>query len=45
MDVAAGDWFVGQAAASAIVLHPFIGEIQIFNAHASNNPSTPISQY
>ncbi|TFK26641.1 inositol phosphorylsphingolipid-phospholipase C [Coprinopsis marcescibilis] len=33
IDVAAGDWFVGKAAASAIVLHPILGEVHIFNTH------------
>ncbi|PFH52272.1 hypothetical protein AMATHDRAFT_74332 [Amanita thiersii Skay4041] len=33
IDVAAGDWFVGKAAASVVVRHPVLGKIQIFNTH------------
>ncbi|KAH6917060.1 inositol phosphorylsphingolipid-phospholipase C [Coprinopsis sp. MPI-PUGE-AT-0042] len=33
IDVAAGDWFVGKAAASAVILHPVLGQVQIFNTH------------
>ncbi|KAF7977976.1 hypothetical protein HWV62_1803 [Athelia sp. TMB] len=33
MDVIAGDWFVGKAAASIIIAHPLLGEVQIFNTH------------
>ncbi|RDB28752.1 Inositol phosphosphingolipids phospholipase C [Hypsizygus marmoreus] len=33
IDVAAGDWFVGKAAASVVVYHPVLGHIQIFNTH------------
>ncbi|KAI0715005.1 Endonuclease/exonuclease/phosphatase [Earliella scabrosa] len=33
IDVAAGDWFVGKAAASVIVAHPILGQVQIFNTH------------
>ncbi|KAF9024148.1 inositol phosphophingolipids phospholipase C [Hymenopellis radicata] len=33
MDVAAGDWFVGKAAASIVVIHPVLGQVQIFNTH------------
>ncbi|KAF6766740.1 inositol phosphorylsphingolipid-phospholipase C, partial [Ephemerocybe angulata] len=33
IDVAAGDWFVGKAAASAVLLHPVLGQVQIFNTH------------
>ena len=33
MDVAGGDWFVGKAAASVLVTHPVLGQIQIFNTH------------
>lgn len=35
MDVAAGDWFVGKAAASVVILHPVLGQVQIFNTHVS----------
>ncbi|KIY73558.1 inositol phosphophingolipids phospholipase C [Cylindrobasidium torrendii FP15055 ss-10] len=33
LDVAAGDWFVGKAAASVVLLHPILGELQVFNTH------------
>ncbi|KAG5647691.1 hypothetical protein DXG03_008414 [Asterophora parasitica] len=33
IDVSAGDWFVGKAAASVVILHPVIGQVQIFNTH------------
>ncbi|KAJ7597391.1 inositol phosphophingolipids phospholipase C [Mycena floridula] len=33
IDVAAGDWFVGKAAASVVILHPRLGEVQVFNTH------------
>ena len=33
IDVAAGDWFVGKAAASVTILHPVLGLVQIFNTH------------
>ncbi|KAF8921910.1 inositol phosphophingolipids phospholipase C [Mucidula mucida] len=33
MDVAAGDWFVGKAAASIVVIHPVLGQVQVFNTH------------
>ncbi|TRM66134.1 Endonuclease/exonuclease/phosphatase [Schizophyllum amplum] len=33
MDVGAGDWFVGKAAATATILHPILGLVQIFNTH------------
>ena len=33
LDVVAGDWFVGKAAASIIVRHPVLGQLQIFNTH------------
>ncbi|KAF9469781.1 inositol phosphophingolipids phospholipase C [Collybia nuda] len=33
VDVAAGDWFVGKAAASVVILHPVLGQVQIFNTH------------
>ncbi len=35
MDVAAGDWFVGKAAASIVVIHPVLGQVQVFNTHVS----------
>ncbi|KAL0951652.1 hypothetical protein HGRIS_008332 [Hohenbuehelia grisea] len=33
MDVAAGDWFVGKAAASVVIQHPLLNQVQIFNTH------------
>ena len=33
IDVIAGDWFVGKAAASIIIAHPLLGHTQIFNTH------------
>jgi sphingomyelin phosphodiesterase 2 len=33
IDVAAGDWFVGKAAASVVILHPELGQVEIFNTH------------
>jgi len=33
IDVLAGDWFVGKAAASVLVAHPILGQTQIFNTH------------
>ncbi|KZP28800.1 DNase I-like protein [Athelia psychrophila] len=33
IDVIAGDWFVGKAAASIVIAHPLLGEVQIFNTH------------
>lgn len=38
IDVAAGDWFVGKAAASATILHPLLGKVQVFNTHVSYRP-------
>lgn len=35
IDVIAGDWFVGKAAASIVIAHPLLGEVQIFNTHVS----------
>lgn len=34
-DVLDGDWFVGKAAASIVVAHPILGQVQIFNTHVS----------
>ena len=31
----AGDWFVGKAAASVLVTHPTLGQVQVFNTHVS----------
>ena len=33
IDVAAGDWFVGKAAASIVIEHPVLDLVQIFNTH------------
>lgn len=33
IDVLAGDWFVGKAAASVLIAHPILGQTQIFNTH------------
>ncbi|KDR85687.1 hypothetical protein GALMADRAFT_234701 [Galerina marginata CBS 339.88] len=33
LDVAAGDWFVGKAAAHVVILHPILGQVQVFNTH------------
>ncbi|KAI0094267.1 Endonuclease/exonuclease/phosphatase [Irpex rosettiformis] len=33
IDVIAGDWFVGKAAASVLIAHPILGHTQIFNTH------------
>ncbi|KAH9858345.1 inositol phosphophingolipids phospholipase C [Lenzites betulinus] len=33
IDVAAGDWFVGKAAASILFVHPVLGHVQIYNTH------------
>lgn len=33
IDVAGGDWFVGKAAASVLISHPILGQVQIFNTH------------
>ncbi|KAG8732193.1 phospholipase C type enzyme [Ceratobasidium sp. 423] len=33
LDVAGGDWFVGKAVVSAIIDHPLLGEVEIFNTH------------
>ena len=35
IDVLAGDWFVGKAAASVLIAHPVLGQTQIFNTHVS----------
>lgn len=33
VDVAAGDWFVGKAAASILFAHPILGHVQVYNTH------------
>lgn len=45
IDVAGGDWFVGKAAASVLLAHPVLGQVQIFNTHVrllSHSTWTPI---
>lgn len=32
-DVTGGDWYVGKAAASVTILHPTLGQVQIFVTH------------
>jgi sphingomyelin phosphodiesterase 2 len=34
-DVVAGDWFVGKGAASIIVAHPLLGQLEVFDTHVS----------
>jgi sphingomyelin phosphodiesterase 2 len=29
----AGDWFVGKAVVSAVISHPRLGEVEVFNTH------------
>lgn len=36
LDVAGGDWFVGKSAASALVQHPVLGDVEVFNTHVSH---------
>lgn len=38
IDVVAGDWFVGKAAASIVISHPVLGEVEVFNTHVSSIP-------
>lgn len=33
IEVIQGDWFVGKAAASVLLAHPVLGQLQIFNTH------------
>ena len=35
MDVIAGDFFVGKAASSIVIIHPVLGQVEVFNTHAS----------
>lgn len=35
IEVIQGDWFVGKAAASILVAHPILGQVQVFNTHVS----------
>ncbi|KAJ1302602.1 hypothetical protein OPQ81_002919 [Rhizoctonia solani] len=45
LDVAGGDWFVGKAVVSAVIDHPLLGELEIFNTHlyakGGESPSKP----
>ncbi|CAE6377282.1 unnamed protein product [Rhizoctonia solani] len=45
LDVAGGDWFVGKAVVGAIIDHPLLGELEIFNTHlfakGGESPSKP----
>ncbi|KAH9929680.1 Endonuclease/exonuclease/phosphatase [Fomitopsis serialis] len=33
IEVIQGDWFVGKAAASVLIAHPILGQLQVFNTH------------
>ncbi|KAF9486469.1 inositol phosphorylsphingolipid-phospholipase C [Pholiota conissans] len=33
LDVLGGDWFVGKAASHVVILHPILGQVQVFNTH------------
>ncbi|PIL31445.1 hypothetical protein GSI_06146 [Ganoderma sinense ZZ0214-1] len=33
IDVVAGDWFVGKAAASIVFAHPILGQVEVYNTH------------
>ncbi|KAG9107311.1 phospholipase C type enzyme [Ceratobasidium sp. 392] len=45
LDVGGGDWFVGKAVVSAVIEHPLLGEVEIFNTHlyakGGESPSEP----
>jgi len=45
LDVGGGDWFVGKAVVSALIEHPLLGELEIFNTHlyakGGESPSLP----
>ncbi|KAG8765427.1 phospholipase C type enzyme [Ceratobasidium sp. 428] len=45
LDVGGGDWFVGKAVVSAVIEHPLLGEVEIFNTHlyakGGESPSQP----
>ena len=46
LDVAGGDWIVGKSAASIVVDHPTLGEVEVFNTHASlPSASVLVSSY
>ena len=43
LDVAGGDWFVGKGAAHLVILHPILGQVQVFNTHVCLlSPFSPI---
>ncbi|GJJ13208.1 hypothetical protein Clacol_007459 [Clathrus columnatus] len=33
LDVTGGDWYVGKSAASVVINHPVLGDVEIFNTH------------
>ncbi|KAF8518627.1 inositol phosphophingolipids phospholipase C [Gautieria morchelliformis] len=33
LDVAGGDWFAAKSAASIVIYHPVLGEVEVFNTH------------
>lgn len=33
LDIGKGDWFVGKAAASVVIRHPILEDVEIFNTH------------
>jgi len=35
LDVAGGDWFVGKSAASVLIEHPVLGQVEVYNTHVS----------
>lgn len=35
LDVTGGDWFVGKSAASIVIEHPILGEVEVFDTHVS----------
>ncbi|EUC53966.1 inositol phosphosphingolipid phospholipase C [Rhizoctonia solani AG-3 Rhs1AP] len=45
LDIAEGNWFGGKAVVSAIIDHPLLGEVEIFNTHlyakGGESPSKP----
>jgi hypothetical protein len=41
MDVLGGDWFVGKAASNVVILHPLLGQVQVFNTHVEYHPHFP----
>lgn len=45
IDVLAGDWFVGKAAASVLIAHPILGQAQIFNTHVSTALSETVALF